>query len=83
MKLHEYRHLTMDDKADVLFLNGELLENCVYKGISHNLYGLFDFYVEVILDKVTFRITEITPFHKGKRLDKYLDKINLMKLHFQ
>jgi hypothetical protein len=80
VKLGEYKQLSQLEKADILWQNGVFVDNYSDSKVTTNLYFLFRFFVEVVVSQKHARITEITPFEKSERLEKYLDKISLKEL---
>ncbi len=78
--MHDYIKLNMNDKANLLWDEGLFLDKYIDLDIITNLYYLNNFYVEVVLSNTNGRISEITPFKKGNRLEKYLKAVDLKEL---
>lgn len=73
--IYEYIALTDNQRAEMLWTDGEFVISVPEKEHSYCLYTLYGFYVEVTL--LDNQISEITPFKLGDRLDKYLPFISL------
>lgn len=74
----KYILLTQRQQAEILWLNGVYLELCRQsKSQDMELYGLFDFYVELIFDRVSGDPVHIKPFKETEELGPYLDLINI------
>lgn len=71
--------LNENDKAQYVWDQGMHLLNAKTNQDSFSLYQVSDFYVEFILSKS--EIKEIRAFKKGVHLDKYIDRIKLIKLY--
>jgi hypothetical protein len=80
MELHEYLRLDLNSRADLLWKEGILVDKFMDDSSTINLYHFHDFYVEVVLCNRDCKITEITPFKRGVRLEKYLSRIELKNL---
>ena len=78
--MYEYMKMSLADRATVLWEEGIFVDKYIDVNIITNLYHLKNFFVEVVLSNHEGRIKEITPFRSGRRLDKYLDHINLKEL---
>ena len=77
--LYEYTVLSLTDRLQLLWEHGLFLHNVAWQSHGYNLYKLFDFYVEVIIEYNTDNnvITDAVGFMHGHRLDKYLVSIDL------
>lgn len=80
MEIYEYIKLDMNARASLLWDEGLFIDKYIDLEIITNLYHLGKFYVEVVLSNKDGRITEITPFRHGDRLDKYVDHVDLKSL---
>jgi hypothetical protein len=80
VELYDYIKLNLNDKANLLWDEGVFIDKYIDLDMITNLYYLHNFYVEVILSNSNGRITEITPFKKGERLEKYLRHVDLKEL---
>ena len=80
MELYDYIKLGLNDKANLLWDEGVFIDKYIDLDMITNLYFLSNFYVEVVLSNSNGRITEITPFKKGDRLEKYLRQVDLKEL---
>ena len=80
--LYEYAGLSLTDRLQLVWERGVFLHNVAWYSHGYNLYQLFDFYVEVVIEytDTTNVITDAVPFLRGDRLNKYLDCIDLDKL---
>jgi hypothetical protein len=80
VELYDYIKLNLNDKANLLWDEGVFIDKYIDLDMITNLYYLPNFYVEVVLSNSNGRITEITPFKKGDRLEKYLRHVDLKEL---
>lgn len=80
LSIYEYSKLDLNKRASILWLEGRYIDSYVTVNMNCNLYQLYDYYVEVILNHDGTDITEITPFKKGFRLEKYLMKVSIENL---
>ena len=80
VQMQDYIKLNLNDKANLLWDEGLFIDKYIDLSIITNLYYLHNFYVEVVLSNVNGRITEITPFKKGNRLEKYITQVDLKEL---
>jgi hypothetical protein len=80
MDFNSYISLPIDEKATVLWEQGRFVDCYLNSEMMTNLYQLKDYFVEVVLTPQNARISEITAFKKGSRLDKYLQEVNLNDL---
>jgi len=80
MTIYEFAVLDINAKADALWHSGIFLDNYIDNKKGVNLYSFNGYFVEVTLNNPNQEIINITPFKRGFRLDKYLDKIILNKL---
>jgi hypothetical protein len=78
--IYEYTLMTTDQRAACLWEHGTFLDNRVEKGFKYILYSLNNFYVEVTYDSEENGILEYTPFKTTKKLEPYLDEINLPEI---
>ena len=67
----------MNARADVLWQQGNHIENSLDLEYTYSLYSLFNFYVEVKIHKQQNQIVEVISFKTGERFDKYLEKIKI------
>lgn len=74
----EFRSLPQDVQAHILWLDGVYL-NLVKRTplINIELYSLYDFYVEIYFDHETEEPIFLNPFKQLKRLDAYLEMIEI------
>ena len=75
--IYEFNLLHIDVQAAYLWDNGTFLTNIIEGGQRHNLYSLSNFYVEVEYGKEENEILEFRTFKRGKRLEKYIDQVEL------
>lgn len=78
--LYEYNQLTLDEKAQYLWDNGEFILNRKTEEGAFNLYTLSDFFVEVFLDKKSGQVTKFQSFKSLRMLEPYLNSISIEKL---
>ena len=76
--LYEFNKLSENEKAEFVWEFGEHIGNLIQDGRSFVLYSTKFFFVEFVLEDNT--IIEVRAFTKGMHLDKYADKIDLVKL---
>lgn len=75
--LFDFKILSPDDKATILFDQGIFLMNRVEKERILILYSLYDFYVEVSYIKKNNSIDRIRTFKNIGPLKPYLDLVQL------
>lgn len=80
VEMFDYMKLDMNGRANLLWDEGIFIDKYIDLQIITNLYYLESFYVEVVLSNKDGRITEITPFKHGERLDKYIRHVDLKAL---
>lgn len=78
LTLYQYIGLNQNQRAEILWRNGEFISNIPDHHIGFTLYSLYGFLVEVTL--INEKISDITPFRQGERLDKYLKEISIQEL---
>jgi hypothetical protein len=78
--INEYTALDHDSRAEMVWNLGAQIALWKGKEFSYFLYYLESFYVEVVVDTTVHKITEVTPFKNGVRLDKYANKVDLKVL---
>ena len=64
--------MDMNGRANMLWDEGIFIDKYIDLLIITNLYYLDSFFVEVVLSNKDGRITEITTFKHGERLEKYI-----------
>jgi hypothetical protein len=79
MGLYEYGILSLPERLQLVWHRGTFLANVKTSQQGHNLYALYNFFVEV---ELTYKetqtvITDAVPFVTGERLNKYLGTIDL------
>ena len=75
--MYDFLVLDLNERAGILWEKGVFLINRREEKYSFTLYSFNDHYIEVIMSNFENRITEITPFKQGWRLEKYLDQIEI------
>jgi hypothetical protein len=80
VEIYDYIKLDLNDRANLLWDEGVFIEKYIDLHIITNLYYLDKFYVEVVLSNKDGRISEITPFKSGDRLEKYIRHVDLKML---
>jgi hypothetical protein len=81
LTLYQYSSLDNNDKAELLWKEGEFLYNTVENSIVYNLYSLYNFYVELIM--INGYVHEVAPFKEGNRLEKYLSQIDIKEVQWR
>lgn len=76
MTIPEYVTLSLNDRAEVLWDQGNYLETVVYYGYTLKLYSLSSFFVEVYYSPITQSIEKIEVAYE-EDLKKYLGRIKL------
>ena len=76
--LYEFNKLSENEQAELVWDHGKHIGNLVHDGISFSLYSTQNHFVEFALKEN--EIIKIRAFIKGAHLDKYADKIDLVKL---
>ena len=75
--LYKYNSLSLEEQQEVLWKDGEFLDNQITEKEKCNVYALGKFFVEVVYDPVQNTITtELRSFKSGHLLDKYSNNIN-------
>lgn len=69
--LYEYNSLSLEEQQEVLWRDGEFLDNHIIEKEKCNCYALGKFFVEVVYDPEQNVITELRSFKSGHLLDKY------------
>lgn len=77
MTLYAYLALDLPARADYLWEKGELITMLPERS---NFYALDDFFVEVVVDRSTHTIHEITPFLIGERYERMIAYVDLTEL---
>ena len=75
MTLYEFVTLALDDRATILWEQGDLLAASTHSGGRSAFYSLFDFFVEVTIDDSSNRITSVAPFKVGDRYDRLVQAL--------
>lgn len=75
MSIYEFEQLSIDERANLLWHEGMLIDGCKRRRKSYVLYFVHSFYVEIEVHDS--KIAAVVPFSSGHRLDKYLDKLPL------
>lgn len=80
MVMYDFIHLPEEEKLNITSHQGTFLMKRDHFGLMINLYGVDDFYVEVWYHPDLYYIQKITAFRSEKRLEPYLDQIELSEL---
>jgi hypothetical protein len=81
ISIREYRSLTQDVQAHLLWLDGVNLDMVNHTAlVDIELYSLYDFYVEIVYDHETEEPIFLNPFKQVKKLDPYLKMISIEPL---
>ena len=75
--IYNFLILDLAQRADLLRREGIFLMKTILDDFSFSLYSFKDIYVEIVIDDSENRITQISPFKSGWRLDKYLSEIDV------
>jgi len=75
--IYEFNLMPIDMQAETLWDKGVFLTNLIIGKMRCNLYSLSNFYVEVEYGKEENEILEFRTFKRGKRLEKYIDQVEL------
>ena len=78
--LKEYNLLQIHQKAVVVCSQSILIDIELEEEVIYTLYAYAGYYIEVQVDNCTKRLINIVAFRSGERLDKYLDKVDLMEI---
>ena len=63
--------LDESQQFETIWSEGIFVDNAIENGNGINLYAIDMFFVEVVYDSKTNKITEVRCFKEGHRLDKY------------
>ncbi|MES2679760.1 MAG: hypothetical protein V4635_07750 [Bacteroidota bacterium] len=80
LTLKQYNHLLTHQKAVLICSECALVDMELKKEIIYTLYSYSSFFVEVRVNNCTKELIDITAFRNGKKLEKYLNKINLQEM---
>lgn len=75
MALYEYLSIKEARQLELLWQEGKHLETAAVEGEWHQLYALWDFFVEVRYSSHFNKITGHTAFRQGELLEKYLHEL--------
>jgi hypothetical protein len=75
--IYGFIRLSMDERANYTWQVGAFLHNRKGEGFNANLYGVEDYYVEVLYDTERNAIVDVLPFKSLDLLNPYLDTIDL------
>ena len=71
MGIYEFNILSEHDKYDLVFTKGQFVDTVKHKKFKYALYSVSKFWVEVVYNANTNKITGISSFVSGATLDKY------------
>ena len=80
MTLYEFNRMNLNDQADYTWQAGHHLAHRREGEMMVNLYKLPEFFVEIYVSDQTEWITRLAGFKNAKRLDAYVDFIDLNDL---
>lgn len=80
IELYEFCQLDSNEQAELVWQDGTFILNLKEERYSYSLYSFFGYFVEMKLSNTANKITGIIGFRKGKRLDKYLDCIDISSI---
>ena len=80
LNISEYQNLEINDRADLLWEMGVLIDIWADNERTLKLFHLYYFFVEVAVSNDGEGITEISAFQEHLRLEKYLNKISIESL---
>ena len=69
--LKEFMKLNSVDRSKLLHGSGLLLDSDVYKGERINLFYFGGYFVEEILNYLTWELIEVIPYKTGYRLETF------------
>ena len=77
---YEFDDLCLSDRLHLIGAIGVLLSRVQALQHNYSLYGVYDFYVEVVMNHYGSRIVQAVAFRDGNRLNKHLKEIDLSGL---
>ncbi|MDQ3046857.1 MAG: hypothetical protein M3R27_04855 [Bacteroidota bacterium] len=75
-----YDLLTLDDKVNILYMEGDFIAGVELDSLEISLYALDGFFVEVFYELPYNKIDDIRVLSDKDRLEVYLENITLEKL---
>jgi hypothetical protein len=79
MKLYTFLRLSDNEQFNIVLSLGTHVDSFVKDSLAINLYIINDFYCEVYYDKGKNKILYKKIFKQGALLDKYLNRIKILK----
>jgi hypothetical protein len=80
MDIYEFNRLNVDERAEFTWNNATYIESIKEGSKGFSLYKSEKFFIEVEFSVKANNIVSIRAFKKGKRLDKFIDQVELEKL---
>jgi len=81
LSIHQFKRLNLKQKLFAIDRKGVDLSVALFaEKETSTLYWLNNFYVEIVFEKGTQRIESVRGFTDTKRLNPYLDQINIGEL---
>jgi hypothetical protein len=71
MGIYDFNILSNHDKYDTIFTQGQFVDTVTEGTIKYALYSLSYFWVEVTYNAPTNKMTGISSFVEGQKLDRY------------
>jgi len=80
MEIYDFNKLTIDEKTNFAWNSGTFIASIKVEVKAFTLYHTNNFYIEIEYDRELNSIIAIRTFKRAKRLDKYIDSVELEKL---
>ena len=75
-----FEQLPIAEKAKLISMNGEYIDNRKHKNFKLNLYSIYGYFVEIWYNEDLTEIKKIEVVKSNKVIDVYIDKIDLSDL---
>ena len=75
--IYDFLILDLPQRAELLRKGGIFLMKTIWDDFSFSLYSFKGIYAEIVVNESEDRITQVSPFTSGWRLDKYLTEIDI------
>jgi hypothetical protein len=80
MTLYQFKVLSQDEKAAVLWSKGDVVGDRIENNFSILLYEIRSFYVELFYSGKENKISRLRSFSSTEQLEPYLRKIDISEL---
>lgn len=77
---YTFEQLPIAEKAKLISMNGEYIDNRKFKNFKLNLYSLYGYFVEIWYNEDLTEIKKIEVVKSNKIMDFYIEKIDLADL---